>query len=225
MDPFPVFWVLTGLMPLASQSTLHAIHSSELDTLVNEFPNVFSDTLGKYNGTLVSFSLDSSVPLRQFKPRRVPFTLCPKVDAELDNLIQQGILEPVDHARWETPTVIAMKANDSIHICTDYQVTLNHALQAHAYRILVVQHLLHSLGCRSIFAKLDLSQTYQQLPVDDMTAEVQTIVMHCRAFQCHRLQFRIPIAPGIFQSLMERLLHQALKYSPYYHTPLIMMTF
>lgn len=106
--------------------TLHginAIHSSELDTLSKEFPAVFSNTLGKYTGTPVSFSIDPAIPPRRLKPCRVPFALRPKVDAELHKFIQQGILEPVDYARWETPTVIAMKANGSIRICADYRTT------------------------------------------------------------------------------------------------------
>lgn len=40
-----------------------------------------------------------------------------------------------------------------------------------AYPMPVVQHLLHSLGNGRVFAKLDLAQAYQQLPVDAATVE------------------------------------------------------
>lgn len=55
--------------------------------------------------------------------------------------------------------------------------------------------------------KLDMAQAYQQLEVDDATVDAQTLVTHRGAFRCCRLQFRVCVAPGIFQSLMERLLH------------------
>lgn len=70
----------------------------------------------------------------------------------------------------------------------------------------VVQHLLQSLGEGKVFMKLDLAQAYQQLPIDNATAEAQTIVTHHRAFKCRWLQFGVSVAPGLFQSLMEHLL-------------------
>ncbi|XP_026582358.1 uncharacterized protein K02A2.6-like, partial [Pseudonaja textilis] len=84
-------------------------------------------------------------------PRRVPFALRPKIDEQLNKLIEQGVLEATDHARWETPIVTPIK----------------------------------------VFAKLDLAQAYQQLPVDEETAEAQTIVTHRGAFRCKRLQFGV----------------------------------
>lgn len=108
------------------------------------------------------------------------------------------MLEPVDHAHWETPIVIPMKPDGSTRVYTDYKCTLNKALQANCYPVPVVQHLLHSLGQGTIFAKLYLVQMYQQLPVDDTTTYAQTIVTHRGAFQCHRLQFGVSVAPGIF---------------------------
>lgn len=134
---------------------IHSINASDFSELTKEFTEVFNGELGKYTGTPISFNLDSQVAPIRLKPRRVPFTLRPKVDEELDQLLSQGILEPIDHARWETPIVLPTKPNGSIHICADYKCTLNRALQANPYQVPVVQHLLHSLGHGTIFAKLD----------------------------------------------------------------------
>lgn len=62
------------------------------------------------------------------------------------------------------------------------------------------------LGKGKVFTKLDLTQGYQQLPVDDATAEAQMIVTHRGALKCCCLQFGVSMAPDIFQSLMEQLL-------------------
>lgn len=117
--------------------------------------------------------------------------------------------------------MISIKPDGSIRICADFKCTLNKALQANPYPVLVVQHLLHSLGPGSIFAKLDLAQAYQQLPVDDASAEAQTIVTHRGAFKCRRLQFGISVAPGLFQNLMERLLQGLPGAVPYFDDVLI----
>lgn len=112
------------------------------------------------------------------KPHRVPFALLPKIDSQLDKLIAQGVLELVDHAKWETPIVTPVKPDGSVCICADYKCTINKALQQNAYPVPVVQYLLHSLSKGKTFTKLDLAQVYQQLPVDDATPEAQTIITH-----------------------------------------------
>lgn len=85
----------------------------------------------------------------------------------------------------------------------------------------MVQHLIHSLGQGCIFTKLDIAQAYQQLLVDDEVAAAQTIITHQGAFCCRCLQFGISIAPGIFQSLMERLFHGLPGIAPYFDSVLI----
>ncbi|XP_032067723.1 uncharacterized protein K02A2.6-like [Thamnophis elegans] len=205
-------------------SGIHHLSESALDCLVAEFPAVFDGSLGKYTGTPVSFNLDPSVQPVRMKPRRVPIALKPKVDAELDKLVAQGILEPVDHARWETPIVLPIKPDGSVRICADYRCSINRALPSNAYPVPVVQHLLHTLGEGTVFAKLDLAQAYQQLVVDDEAAEAQTIITHRGAFRCRRLQFGVSIAPGLFQSLMERLLQGLRGVVPYFDDVLVSAT-
>ncbi|XP_060550102.1 uncharacterized protein K02A2.6-like, partial [Pantherophis guttatus] len=195
---------------------IHEIHRDELDTILEEFKEVFDGKLGKFVGRPISFNLDKGITPIRLKPRRVPFALRPKVDEQLDKLIAQGVLEPIDHASWETPIVTPLKHDGSVRICADYRCTINKALAQSAYPVPVVQHLLHSLGSDSIFAKLDLAQAYQQLPVDEKTAEAQTIVTHRGAFKCNRLQFGVSAAPGIFQSMMERLLQGVPGVVPYF---------
>ncbi|XP_060547811.1 uncharacterized protein K02A2.6-like [Pantherophis guttatus] len=197
------------------------VRSTLKEDLMQEFQDVFDERLGKYVGTPISFNLNPNIAPIRLKPRRVPFALKPKIDIELDKLIKQGVLVPVDHANWETPIVTPVKPDGSVRICADYKCTINKALQQSAYPVPIVHHLLHSLGPGKIFAKLDLAQAYQQLPVDGATAEAQTIVTHRGAFKCNRLQFGVSVAPGLFQSTMERLLQGIPRVVPYFDDVLI----
>ena len=56
------------------------------------------------------------------------------------------------------------------------------------------------------FTKLDMSQAYQQLTLDDSSKEVVTINTHKGLFCYQRLPFGVSSAPGIFQRTMESLL-------------------
>ncbi|XP_015284843.1 PREDICTED: uncharacterized protein K02A2.6-like [Gekko japonicus] len=185
---------------------VNKVEPTKWAVLYSEFADVFGGGLGRYKGPPVSFELDPAVTPVRLKYRKVPIPLKPKIEAELDKLIEQGVLEPVPFSKWETPIVTPVKPDGSVRICADYKCTINRALQQHSYPVPVISHVLASLGGGKVFAKFDLAQAYQQLPVTKEAAEAQTIVTHRGAFRVNRLQFGVNVAPGIFQGLMEGLL-------------------
>nr|XP_056718397.1 uncharacterized protein K02A2.6-like [Euleptes europaea] len=200
---------------------IHHISQAALDDVWAEFEDVWKGPLGCYKGPPVRLHVDPAAAPIRLKPRRVPFALKPRIDAELDRLVAQGVLVPVPNAPWETPIVTPLKPNGDVRICADYKCTINTALRPHAYPMPVVSHLLASLAGGQVFAKLDLAQAYQQLPVDPESAEAQTIVTHRGAFRVTRLQFGVSTAPGIFQNLMEDLLKGLPGVVPYFDDVLI----
>ena len=63
-----------------------------------------------------------------------------------------------------------------------------------------------TLGGGEKFTKLDLSEAYQQLPLDEDSKKYTTINTHRGLLQYNRLPYGISSAPGIFQRTMENLL-------------------
>ena len=63
-----------------------------------------------------------------------------------------------------------------------------------------------TLGSGEKFTKLEMSQAYQQLQLDDESKRYTTINTHKGLFQYNRLPYGISSAPGIFQCNMENLL-------------------
>lgn len=57
-----------------------------------------------------------------------------------------------------------------------------------------------------MFSKIDLSQTYQQAPLEENSRKVVVINTHKGLFRYTCLPFGISSAPGIFQCVMENLL-------------------
>lgn len=55
--------------------------------------------------------------------------------------------------------------------------------------------------------KLDLSQAYQQMKLDEESMKYITINTHMRLYQFTRLPFGVASAPAIFQRVMDTFLH------------------
>lgn len=58
----------------------------------------------------------------------------------------------------------------------------------------------------NVFSKIDLSDAFLQIKLDDNAKKVMSINTHCGLFQVNRLQPGIKTAPGIFQQLMDTML-------------------
>ena len=85
---------------------------------------------------------------------------------------------------------------------TDKQ-TINPVSKLDRYPIPKVEDLFAKLSGGKTFTKLDLSQAYQQLLLDDDSKKYAVINTHKGLYQYTRLPYA---APGIFQRTMENLL-------------------
>ena len=123
-------------------------------------------------------------------------------------MVQEGILTPIQHADWAAPIVPVMKADhQSVRICGDFKQTVNKASPLDKYPIPKIEDLFSQLAGGHKFTKLDMSQAYQQICLDDDSKKYVVIYTLKGLFQYNRLPFGISSAPGIFQRVMESILH------------------
>ncbi len=120
--------------------------------------------------------------------------------------MKQEILEPVSFSDWATPIVPVLKPDRSVRICGDFKVTINTAAKLDRYPIPKIDNLFATLGGGRTCSKLDMSQAYQQIELDDDSKRYTIINTHKGLFKYTRLPFGIASAPAIFQRVMEGLL-------------------
>ena len=101
---------------------------------------------------------------------------------------------------------VLKKDKKSVRICGDFKRTVNPVARLDRYPIPKVDDLFTSLGGGEMFSKIDLSQAYQQVPLEENLRKVVVINTQKGLFCFTRLPFGISSAPGIFQRVMENLL-------------------
>ncbi|EZA51532.1 hypothetical protein X777_09779 [Ooceraea biroi] len=76
------------------------IHSRDkLEQLFNKYPDVFSEEFPSMSKVEARLKLKDNANPVFFKNRQMPFKLKEKVEAELENMVQAGILEKVESSR------------------------------------------------------------------------------------------------------------------------------
>ena len=105
------------------------------------------------------------------------------------------------------PFVPVLKCDkNTVCICGDFRLTVNPVSKLDRYPIPKVEDLFARLRGGKYFTKLDLSQAYTQLPLEDDSKKYVVINTHRGLFQYTRLLFGISSAPGIFQRVIENIL-------------------
>lgn len=91
-------------------------------------------------------------------------------------------------------------------MCGDFKVTINPHLLLDKHPLPKPQELFDKLGGGIEFSKIDLTNAYQQILVDEDSEKFLVISTHLGLFKYKRLPFGINSAPSIFQKFMEKLL-------------------
>ncbi|XP_046404731.1 uncharacterized protein K02A2.6-like [Ischnura elegans] len=178
-----------------------------VNSLYQKFPEVFTDKLGCYKGEPARLVLKDNVVPRFLKPRPIPFSLKNKVEAEIDRLVREGILSPVSDSEWGSPIVPIVKKTGELRLCADFRVSsLNDSLIINRHPIPRIEDLFNTLQKGRTFSKMDLSQAYQQICLDDQSKKLCTISTTKGLFMYNRVPYGVASAPGIFQKIMETIL-------------------
>ena len=177
--------------------------SSNLNAVLDRHVDLFKEELGLVKGVKATLSVDKTATPRFFRARSVPFALRDRVEAELDKLVKEEILHPVQFSDWAAPIVPVAKKDSSIRICGDYKLTANRVSFTDQYPIPRIDDLLASTAKAKVFSKLDLANAYLQLELDEDSKKYVTISTHKGLFRYNRLLFGVSSAPSLFQRTME----------------------
>jgi hypothetical protein len=179
---------------------------NKLKTFIDKFPNVFTQGLGKCQYVKAELYLkENATPIfRQKRP--VPLALREAVEKEIERLQKEGVLKPVNYSDWAAPIVTVRKPNGTIRLCADFSTGLNNMLKDIHYPLPTVEDIFSTFNGGIIFSKIDLSDAYLQIEVEEKSQNLLTIHTHKGLYQYTRLPFGIKSAPALFQQIMDQVL-------------------
>ncbi|UYV67812.1 K02A2.6-like [Cordylochernes scorpioides] len=127
--------------------------------LIKRIDLVIKGTTDPYHIKLKEGAKPFSIPV----PRRVPIPLMPKLKEQLDAMVAQEVIEPVDEpTEWCAPIVLAGKPNGKIRICVDL-FRLNLSVERELHPLPVLEHELAHLNGAKIFSRLDANSGFWQI--------------------------------------------------------------
>ena len=102
-----------------------------------------------------------------FLQRKITFAREGAVNAELERLVQQGVLKKVEYSNWAAPIVVVAKKNGSVRICADFKTGLKEALEIHRHPLPTPYEIFAPLNQGAWFTQIDFADAYLQMEVED----------------------------------------------------------
>ena len=140
---------------------------AKMEALLQKFQQVFPEGLGKMSSFEASLHLKPLATPKYHKARSVPFALKEAIEMELARVEKAGVIEKVTHSQWAAPIVPVLKGDGKLRLCGDYKVTVNPMLEVNRYPLPKPDDLFAILAGGKHFTKIDLTNTYQQMSLDE----------------------------------------------------------
>ena len=142
------------------EAIIGRIAELELRNLLEEFSDLFAETNGTIRGHEAVVHMTEGAKPKRFAPRTVPFPLRKMVEAEIERLVREDVLEPVDATvtpiEWASPIVPVIKSSKEVRICGDFKVTINPNIISDPHPIPRFQEIAAKLNGGKRYSVIDL---------------------------------------------------------------------
>nr|XP_014293452.1 uncharacterized protein K02A2.6-like [Halyomorpha halys] len=155
-------------------------------SIMEEYADIFEQKVRCIPNFYCSLKLKKNTKSIFIKARNIPFALRETVEKELDDLIANGIIYPVNHSDWGSPLVPIPKLNNNVRLAVDYKVAVNKQLQDAHYPIPRIEEVINNLRNANVFCTLDLYKACLHVQVDKDSQGIQTMSTHRGIFAMKR---------------------------------------
>lgn len=201
-------WTFTTEPTIEVSSIVDCSHltSSQSSRLTELLDSVFANMnqeLGCVKGVQHVIKTTSE-PIRQ---RCYPISpaLRKHVDAELDDMLKKGVVEP-SSSPWASPIVMVKKKDGSYRFCIDYR-KINRVTERDAYPLPPMTQILDRLRDGKYLSSLDIKSAYWQMPMDEASKPITAFTVPFRGlFQFRRMPMGLSNSPATWQRCIDSII-------------------
>lgn len=180
---------------------------SEQNKQFTKYPAVFKG-IGKLKEKQVILYLkpDAKPVVAPYRP--IPFHLREKVDAEIQQMLKDDIIEPVDGpVEWISNPVIVPKSDpEQIRICCDLKA-VNACLQDTRKPIPTVEELKTRFAGKCVFSKVDFRSAFSQIEIAPQSRHLLVFRIGEKLYRYKRMPMGVLPASGEFMDKVAPLFH------------------
>ncbi len=170
---------------------------------MKQYPELFSSKLGKLP-VVYKMELNPAIEPVIRPPRQVPVALRDGVKAELNRMLEMGVISKVtEPTEWVSSMVAAKKKNGAIRICIDPR-DLNKALLRPRHPMKTIEQVTANMPSAKVFSVLDAKNGFWQVVLDEESSNLTSNTPHGR-FKFNCMPYGITSGSEVFQMAMENM--------------------
>ena len=184
---------------------IHSVTDQSTPNIKQQFPKLFTG-LGLLQNSYTITMNPHAQPMCIYGLRIIPHPAIPKVNAEMDRMLTEGVISPVkEPTNWCSGIVVVPKHTRSVRICVDV-TNVNKAVKGEVHPTSLVNECLAKIAHSKVFSKLDGRNGYWQIPLDHDSRLYITFVTPMGSFCLNRLPFGMCSASEVCQRTMNEIL-------------------
>ena len=194
-------------MPKVDLTGADLTHSQmrDLKKLIGEFRRPFVTEGGPTGRTSkVKHTIVTNGPPVREPLRRIPHMLQDTVKAEVEKMLQHGVIRE-SSSPCSSPIVTIKKKDGSWRFCVDFR-KVNSMTRRDAYPLPRIDETLEALAGSQFFTTLDLASGYWQVEMEEADRAKTAFSTRDGHFEFNVMPFGLTNAPATFQRLMECVL-------------------
>jgi hypothetical protein len=162
----------------------------KLESLVNEFPALFSSELGAAKCTPYDIELSVAKRVRSPPYRCAP----PKLGVfreMIDDLLEKGVIRP-SKSPYASPAFLLPKRGGGFRLVVDYR-RVNQKIVFDSYPVPSIEQAFEQFGGATAFFVLDLNSAYYQIPLSKRSQRITAFCTPFGLFELSKLPMGISI--------------------------------
>ena len=175
-----------------------------MEELVKANADVFALDSSELDSTEMVIVTGDHPPVYQL-PRRIPFSLRPKVQELVQDMLNQNVIV-LSSSPWSSPLVLVRKKDRNMKFCIDYG-RLNAITKSDAFPLPRIDDTLDLLARNRFFSTLDLASGYWQVKMCPDAQEKTAFSTPNGLYEFTSMLFGLCNAPTTIQRLMEVVMH------------------